>query len=363
MPKNRLNISKQENQQDKIRHFRPVVAFMGGTIENQYEQQFIQDLGKELIRNSYFIIATSGYKGNPQKGAPSAAYCLVQGILNSFDQFDLQGRIQTYPKKDQKLKDKLFIAGKVIWASGRNRTSRQLLIISRSNVLCLVSGKKGAKKGVKPLFDFALGIEKPVLPLPFFNGTSKNLWNKNRELIARDFGIPMKIMNRWSSIKLDLLSSKSIKLLQQEIVKYLIKGIRKKCFVMMPFDSKYNKLYNLVIEPSIESSCFDAIRTDRKTYVGDISERVRIEINLCDCAIAVITESNPNVMYELGLAHALNKPVLLLCENQSVMEELTDLPFDIRNHRILWYPSKLVQKDTDNLINSIANILIGLVNR
>ena len=45
--------------------------------------------------------------------------------------------------------------------------------------------------------------------------------------------------------------------------------------------------------------------------------------------IANISGRNPNVFYELGLAHALGKPVII------VSESLSDIPFDINSSRIL----------------------------
>src|SRR5437870_387965 len=47
-------------------------------------------------------------------------------------------------------------------------------------------------------------------------------------------------------------------------------------------------------------------------------------IQRADLLIADITESNPNVMYEIGFAHALRKPVLFLAQ-----ANFTKIPTDI----------------------------------
>jgi hypothetical protein len=47
--------------------------------------------------------------------------------------------------------------------------------------------------------------------------------------------------------------------------------------------------------------------------------------------LADLTGKNPNVFYELGLAHALAKPVVL------VAETMEDIPFDLRALRIILY--------------------------
>jgi hypothetical protein len=47
--------------------------------------------------------------------------------------------------------------------------------------------------------------------------------------------------------------------------------------------------------------------------------------------VADITPANQNVFYELGYAHALGKPVVLLSEKGK------ELPFDLRGYRVLFY--------------------------
>ena len=49
--------------------------------------------------------------------------------------------------------------------------------------------------------------------------------------------------------------------------------------------------------------------------ITDILDDIWQAINAADFVIADITGRNPNVLYELGLAHALAKPVLILSRN------------------------------------------------
>jgi hypothetical protein len=72
--------------------------------------------------------------------------------------------------------------------------------------------------------------------------------------------------------------------------------------------------------------------------------------------IAELTTKNPNVLYELGLAHALEKPVVLIASNED------DVPFDLRHIRVIIYDQsdpfwgpKLIDKIADNITSAIAN--------
>jgi hypothetical protein len=44
-----------------------------------------------------------------------------------------------------------------------------------------------------------------------------------------------------------------------------------------------------------------------------------------------MSERNPNVFYELGLAHAIGKPAILVAKTEE------DIPFDLRHVRVIVY--------------------------
>ncbi|MEK0371228.1 MAG: hypothetical protein QQN55_08765, partial [Nitrosopumilus sp.] len=54
-------------------------------------------------------------------------------------------------------------------------------------------------------------------------------------------------------------------------------------------------------------------------------------IQRADILLAELTTKNPNVFYELGLAHAISKPVIL------VSETMDDVPFDLQQLRVILY--------------------------
>ena len=50
-----------------------------------------------------------------------------------------------------------------------------------------------------------------------------------------------------------------------------------------------------------------------------------------DIVIADITGRNPNVLYKLGIAHTLAKPVLIISRNAE------DIPIDLSTRRVILY--------------------------
>lgn len=102
-------------------------------------------------------------------------------------------------------------------------------------------------------------------------------------------------------------------------------------FIIMPFDEEVDDVYEHFMKPLLEEVGFDADRADdidsQQNILRDILER----IDQSELIIADLTNGNPNVFYELGLAHALRKPVILLTQ------DIEEVPFDLKSYRLLEY--------------------------
>lgn len=124
------------------------------------------------------------------------------------------------------------------------------------------------------------------------------------------------------------------------------------CFIVMPFDKKYNKIYDECIRTTLSKFNMEALRSDECT-THEIIEGIWIKINEARVIIVDVTGQNPNVMYELGIAHVLGKPIILLSSDKA-----DKLPFDIRNYRhIIYKRSKKglqkLQKELEHMVNQL----------
>jgi hypothetical protein len=64
---------------------------------------------------------------------------------------------------------------------------------------------------------------------------------------------------------------------------------------------------------------------------AEIIAGIRQEIRECSFAYVVLSDLNPNVMYELGLLHEASKPTILLADRDT----LSHLPFDIKTRMVI----------------------------
>ena len=102
-------------------------------------------------------------------------------------------------------------------------------------------------------------------------------------------------------------------------------------FVLMPFDEEFDPVYSEFIKPVLEGAGLDVSRADNIESQQNILRDVMGGIGRSDLIIADLTTSNPNVYYELGVAHASRKPTIHLTQS------LDDVPFDLRSYRLIEY--------------------------
>ncbi len=119
---------------------------------------------------------------------------------------------------------------------------------------------------------------------------------------------------------------------------FCVKAERPTSFVVMQFTKPYNELYSEVIQPISEEFGIQSIRADEAYGPGIIVADIARQIAEAKLVVAEITPANPNVYYEVGYAHALNKPTILIAEKG------TDLPFDVSPFRVLFYENSIEGK-------------------
>jgi hypothetical protein len=110
-----------------------------------------------------------------------------------------------------------------------------------------------------------------------------------------------------------------------------------KIFVVMKFSDPYEELYRDVIQPVSEKFGLQAYHAGEVFGPGVILDDIVRGIIEAKIVIVEITPSNENenVFYELGYAHALGKPTILLAERAK------ELPFDVKGYRCLFYDNSI----------------------
>jgi hypothetical protein len=106
-------------------------------------------------------------------------------------------------------------------------------------------------------------------------------------------------------------------------------------FCLMPFNKAFNKVYE-AIKRGCSLQSFECHRSDETLITGNLLRQIVISIITSKFVIAVLDGRNSNVFYEIGIAHAIGKPVFLVA-NYNQMDQL---PFDIKSSRLILYKNE-----------------------
>ena len=120
---------------------------------------------------------------------------------------------------------------------------------------------------------------------------------------------------------------------------------------MMPFADPINSYYETIYRPAVQAADLSPVRADDLFRPSAIVNDLWNMIQRSDVLLADLTTKNANVFYELGLAHAIGKPVVL------VSETMLDVPFDLQQLRVILY-DRQDPSWGDRLRSTITNAIL-----
>lgn len=107
-------------------------------------------------------------------------------------------------------------------------------------------------------------------------------------------------------------------------------------FVVIPFAEEYKHVYTDHIKAVVENLDMTVSRADFALGSRAIILDIWSSICFSKVVVADCTSKNPNVFYEIGIAHTLGKPIVF------ITQDTNDIPFDIRHIRHIRYEIHLM---------------------
>lgn len=105
---------------------------------------------------------------------------------------------------------------------------------------------------------------------------------------------------------------------------------RRMCFVLMPFRTELSPVY-AAVQRACANAGYQCLRADEIDQPGAILVQIMGQIAEAGAVVADVTGGNPNVFYELGIAHVRKENVILLAQ------DVGQVPFDLRHWRLIDY--------------------------
>jgi hypothetical protein len=121
----------------------------------------------------------------------------------------------------------------------------------------------------------------------------------------------------------------------------------------MPFVPELHYFYLFLQEHLKEEHNIDCERADNRILTIPLLEKIKEQILNAGVIIADITGRNANVFYELGLAHAYGKKVILITS-----DPIKEVPSDIRHYDFIHYDLQNHVEFFSKLNNALYHIFI-----
>lgn len=135
---------------------------------------------------------------------------------------------------------------------------------------------------------------------------------------------------------------------------------KEKCFVIMPISDQgdypkghFTKVYEQIIKPAVEDAGYIPYRVDENKISDTIINKIFDAIQECPMAICDLSNRNPNVLYELGLRQAYDKPVVLIQDN------ITENIFDVSGISTIYYQSDRLYENVLEAREKIKDAIIS----
>lgn len=125
-------------------------------------------------------------------------------------------------------------------------------------------------------------------------------------------------------------------------------GDDKLVFVLTAFHPTYKKQFEAIAQVC-QNLGLNAMRGDEE-FAEEVFPHILRLIIRARLIIANLDGRNPNVFYELGIAHALDKPTILVAPKPD------DVPFDIRTRRLVFFES--LDELRDRLRDELARSMV-----
>jgi nucleoside 2-deoxyribosyltransferase len=111
--------------------------------------------------------------------------------------------------------------------------------------------------------------------------------------------------------------------------------LRPRCFLALPFSPEFRKVREVVVESAKEAGFKITLADGLPSKTMPVREMIVGELARADCVVADLTNHNPNVLVEVGLAQAMGKILFLI--TQADEESSARIPATLQGQIIIAY--------------------------
>ncbi len=314
--------------------------FVGGSLRNIAKNEnlcrsFVRQLGERIVEREHILL--TGCRGSLDKVIAEAAGQWLKKNKRDAHQYIISYRLKN--DKPAHRVGRIQVSKRTDWELTHPDLDSPEQIAD-ADVAIFIAGGHGTFHAA----NWARIADKPVLGIGQFGGSGEALFEKERERFGRRYSHLVTIEDfdvlNQDTDDVDQLAEDVIALCENLVVPNTV-------FIIMSFQKKFDKLYT-VYKAVCKDFGFDAVRTDKVYSLDKILPRILKGIRHSAFVIADVTETSPNVFYEIGFAEGLGRPIIATAKVD------TKLPFDIVDTPVtFWSSLEDLKSKLEPLINEV----------
>jgi hypothetical protein len=318
--------------------------FVGGSLREiqgngDLCQLLIQRLGERIVEREHILL--TGCRGSLDKTIAEAAGQWLEKNGRDPDKYILSYRLKLDPPAHRV--GRIQVSKRIDWELTHPDLDSPEQIAD-ADVTIFIAGGQGTFHAA----NWARIADKPVLGIAQFGGSGAAIFERERARFEKRYAHLVTIedfdvLNR-DADDVDRLAKDVLSLCEDLVVPNTV-------FVIMSFKKEFDGLYQ-VYKAVCKDFGFEAVRTDKMYSLEKILPRILTGIRHSAFVIADVTETSPNVFYEIGFAEGLGRPIIATARVN------TKLPFDIVDTPVtFWKNLKDLQSKLEPLVNAVKTDL------
>jgi hypothetical protein len=314
--------------------------FVGGSLRELQEngdlcQSFIQRLGERIVERDHILY--TGCRGSLDQAIAEAAGQWLERSGRDADKQVVSYRLKNDPPVHRV--GRIQVSKRMDWELTHPDLDSPEQIAD-ADVAIFVAGGQGTFHAA----NWARIADKPVLGVAQFGGSGAAIFERERARFEKRYAHLVTIENfdvlNQDTNDVDQLAQDVLSLCESLVVPNTV-------FTIMSFKKEFDGLYK-AYKTVCKEFGFEAVRTDKVYSLEKILPRILNGIRHSAFVIADVTETSPNVFYEIGFAEGLGRPVI------ATAREGTKLPFDIVDTPVtFWNDLKDLKSKLKPLVNEV----------
>lgn len=308
---------------------RPLRIFIGGSLNKMAPERrgeaeaFVRALAAEVLRQKHQLL--TGCMGGIDPLVAEAAFDCLEG--------DTGDRLTSYwlrqPQSNPAhCRGRVLVSNQEQWGLGQDglRPPEQIAL---ADVAILVAGTEGTHTAA----NWARIAGKPILGVARFSGAAEEVFHAEMRRFDKHYS---HLTERDDFQKLGTVVG-DLESLAADVIEVAKSMLPRKVFPIMSFRAKYKPVFKVWSEVC-RNNGYECNRTDLTPTTERITPRILRGIQGAPFVLADISESSPNVFFEIGYAQALGRSVIMT--GQSGIEP----PFDVKDLPVIFWNEKKMEK-------------------